>query len=128
MYKTLSFNSEDGTYSLSSPSPKTPVDGNEQISSGYYDYWELIDTGLPAYTMFTYSNGYKYYKYQGTYYELREGITSSNFQTGVKMYAHKASLKYNYEKGSYITQVTSTSASTYPANGVQNNYWYVRID
>lgn len=129
IYKTLAFNSEDGTYSLSSPSSEIYVDGNEQISSGFYDVWDLLyDVGLPPPAKLSYSSGYKYYKYQGVYYELRENITLSNFKTGVSVYAHQASLKYTYEKGSYITQVTSTSASAYPNDGVKNNYWYVRID
>lgn len=119
IYKSLTFNNTTGVFTLSN-------------ASGTWmglTYWELIPEAYAIESAFPYSEGWKYFTSGGKYYELREAITKP-YSGSAKVYRYNVAQSLQYSKGSTsYGYVTSTSSSTYPANGrySSDGYWYVKI-
>lgn len=119
IYKTLNFNKSTGKYTLSDPSD-TIVN---------MEYWEAVGQSYDVDSFYPYSEGWKYFTYEGKYYELREALTHP-YSGSAKVYRYSIVTNYKYSQGSTsYGYVTSTSSSTYPTNGrySSDGYWYVKI-
>ena len=117
MYKTAKINQSTGKIELSDVS-----DAYNDVSPGYwsknsyYGYWKGFRF-TEDYDVY-FKAGNNYYKY---YYSAPIGEEESQ---GYKL---SVSTTYNYEKGTYIENIVSTVSDTYPSNGRQGDYWYVKI-
>lgn len=117
MYKTAEVNQSTGIIELSDIS-----DAYNNTSPGYWSkksshgYWKgfRFTENYDAY----FKAGNNYYKY---YYSAPVNQEES------KGYKLSVSTTYNYEKGTYIENIASTVSDTYPSNGRQGDYWYVKI-
>lgn len=119
MYSSILFDSSTGDITLS---------GRSGIQLGS-DYWEWIKNGYDIDTLYPYSEGWKYFQYGHYYYELAEAIKRP-YSGSAKVRRYDVSQLLNYSQGSTsYGYVTSTSSSTYPANGrySSDGYWYVKI-
>lgn len=124
MYTSISFNSSTGEFTLSGSSDTiyTP-------EAGSLDYWEFIDNNFDIEPVYSYSDGWKYFKSGNYYYELRAAITRP-YSGNASVYRYNVSQSLSYSQGSTsYGYVTSTSSLTYPTNGrySSDGYWYVKI-
>lgn len=120
MYTDITFNSSNGTFTLSGDRSGI-IDG--------MNYWQAIANGLSGGVLatWTYDEGYKYFQSGNNYYCLREEITRplpSN--RTAKVYKYNVSESYTYTQGATsYGYVYSTSRTAYPDNGrySTDGYW-----
>ena len=86
----MSFDSSTGNFSLSNASDTVYISG-----VGRVDYWEYIDNGFDIESWYPYSEGWKYFKSGGIYYELRAALTRP-YSGSAKVYRYSASQSFNY--------------------------------
>ena len=117
--QSYTFDSTTGKFSLSGEVASAKFSSTYGTLYG----WELY-AALPSIITNNFSD-YVYTIINGTLYQVRSWTKDSSGKLSV--YKYSATAKYNYSQGStYYGTITSTSSSTYPANGVSGNYWYVR--
>lgn len=117
MYKTANVNQSTGKIELSDSS-----DAYNNASLGYWSknashgYWKA----------FRFTEDYDvYFKADNNYYKYYHSAPVAEKES--KGYKLSVSTIYNYEKGTYIENIASTVSNTYPSNGIQGDYWYVKI-
>lgn len=118
LYKTKSFNSNTGTFTLSSRTSDT-------IGSRPLVYWINQQDSLSTVQIYT-SQGYRYfYGDNNDCYYIR-GTSLSDITCPFTLTRYYGAKQTNNSQGSYIDLVTSTNSDAYPTNGISGNYWYVK--
>jgi hypothetical protein len=90
MYKSISFDSSTGNFTLSNASDTVYISG-----VGRVDYWGYIKNGFDIEGWYPYSDGWKYFKSGGKYYELKAAIPRP-YSGSVNVYRYDVSQLLNY--------------------------------
>lgn len=108
LYKTYTYNSSDGTFTVPTASNQIATARGSEIGSLRYSYPYYKDSGTEISEITSSGNYYNnYYSYSRTLY-YSEKVTS-------------------YSQGTYIEDVTSDNETAYPENGRHTDgYWYVK--
>lgn len=118
LYKTKSFNSNTGTFTLSSKISAT-------IGSRPLVYWINKQSDLSTVQYYT-NQGYRYfYGNNNDCYYIR-GTSLSDITCPFTLTRYYGAKKTTYSQGSYIDLVTSTNSNAYPTDGISGDYWYVK--
>ena len=112
---SITFNKTNGTFTINSPGQSGEFTTNASLPYDYVNVDGSSSSGLSK----------VYYAVSGTF---KTSSSASNFYMTVsygEMRIYYAKSTTQQTQGSYLGQVTSTSSSTYPSNGISGSYWYV---